>query len=72
MTQATTNDPATVDDRGQPAEGARAPKAPTEGGAREGSTAVVEALEAGGVEIVFGYTGGAVPALFRSLLDSDI
>jgi acetolactate synthase I/II/III large subunit len=72
MTQATTNDPAAVDDRGQPAEGARAPKAPTEGGAREGSTAVVEALEAGGVEIVFGYTGGAVPALFRSLLDSDI
>ncbi|HJQ45083.1 MAG TPA: thiamine pyrophosphate-binding protein [Amycolatopsis sp.] len=34
---------------------------------REGSDAIADALVASGVEIVFGYTGGSVPALSRSL-----
>lgn len=34
---------------------------------REGSDAIADALVASGVEIVFGYTGGSVPALARSL-----
>jgi acetolactate synthase-1/2/3 large subunit len=40
--------------------------------AREGSQAIVEALRAGGVEVVFGYTGGSVPALTRSVFASDL
>lgn len=34
---------------------------------REGSEAIAEALIASGVEMVFGYTGGAVPSLTRSI-----
>lgn len=55
-----------------PAKGIRPVLEHGEDGSREGSVAVTEALEAGGVEIVFGYTGGAVPALFRSLDESKI
>ncbi|MFD6065265.1 thiamine pyrophosphate-binding protein, partial [Rhodococcus wratislaviensis] len=39
---------------------------------REGSDAIAEALQASGVEIVFGYTGGAVPQLTRSVLSHEI
>lgn len=39
---------------------------------REGSDAIAEALMASGVEIVFGYTGGAVPQLTRSVLSHEI
>ena len=39
---------------------------------REGSDAIADALIASGVEIVFGYTGGAVPQLTRSILSHDI
>lgn len=45
---------------------------PAEPLAREGSEAIVEALKAGGVEVVFGYTGGSVPSLTRSVFASDI
>jgi acetolactate synthase-1/2/3 large subunit len=38
---------------------------------REGSQAIADALLASGVEIVFGYTGGAVPALTRSLFENN-
>lgn len=38
---------------------------------REGSEAVADALIASGVEIVFGYTGGSVNALARSLFADD-
>lgn len=40
---------------------------PTADPRREGSEAIADALAASGVEMVFGYTGGAVPALTRSL-----
>lgn len=40
--------------------------------AREGSDAIVAALQAGGVEVVFGYTGGSVPSLTRSVFVSDL
>ena len=39
---------------------------------REGSEAIAAAMKASGVEIVFGYTGGAVPSLTRSMLTHDI
>ncbi|WP_280421840.1 thiamine pyrophosphate-binding protein [Nocardia carnea] len=39
---------------------------------REGSDAIAEALLASGIEIVFGYTGGAVPQLTRSIISHDI
>lgn len=38
---------------------------------REGSDAIADALVASGVEVVFGYTGGSVPALARSLFKDD-
>lgn len=39
---------------------------------REGSQAIVDSLIASGVEVVFGYTGGSVPALTRSVFASDL
>jgi acetolactate synthase-1/2/3 large subunit len=39
---------------------------------REGADAIVDALIAGGVEIVFGYTGGSVPALTRRVFPSEL
>lgn len=39
---------------------------------REGSDAIADTLIASGVEMVFGYTGGAVPQLTRSILSHDI
>ncbi|WZU35433.1 Cyclohexane-1,2-dione hydrolase [Rhodococcus ruber] len=38
---------------------------------REGSEAIADALVASGVEMIFGYTGGSVPALARSLFAED-
>lgn len=43
----------------------------TETETRQGSQAIADALLASGVEIVFGYTGGAVPALTRSLFENN-
>lgn len=40
--------------------------------AREGSDAIAAALQASGVEMVFGYAGGAVPSLLRGILSHDI
>lgn len=39
---------------------------------REGSEAITDALVAAGVEVVFGYTGGSVPALTRSIFASEL
>lgn len=39
---------------------------------RQGSEAIADALVASGVEVVFGYTGGSVPALTQSLFSRDI
>jgi len=38
---------------------------------RDGAQAIADALLASGVEIVFGYTGGAVPALTRRLFENN-
>lgn len=39
---------------------------------RDGSEAVTDALLASGVDTVFGYTGGSVAALTRTMFDSDL
>ncbi|MFC8181768.1 thiamine pyrophosphate-binding protein [Rhodococcus sp. NPDC057297] len=38
---------------------------------REGSDAIADSLVASGVEMIFGYTGGSVPALARSLFAEE-
>ena len=53
------------------------PAVPVPGGAaaktsREGSEAVADALLASGVDTVFGYTGGSVAALTRSMFTSNL
>ncbi|MFC9553729.1 thiamine pyrophosphate-binding protein [Rhodococcus sp. NPDC056960] len=38
---------------------------------RDGATAIADALVAGGVEMVFGYTGGSVPSLTQALFNEN-
>lgn len=48
-----------------------ATEAPTAGHTRVGAEAIADALVASGVEMIFGYTGGAVPSLTTRLFEDD-
>ncbi|HKS47492.1 MAG TPA: thiamine pyrophosphate-binding protein [Amycolatopsis sp.] len=61
-----------IDEAARTAESATDQRADEGSRRREGSDAIAEALLASGVEIVFGYTGGAVPQLTRSVISHDI